>query len=221
MDILLTAEQTRVLGALMEKEITTPEYYPLSLNALVNACNQKSCRDPVVQYDDLTVARCVESLRDRQLAAMVSGADARVPKYKQRLSELHPFGAAGTAVLAELMLRGPQTVGELKNRASRMHPFTDIAEVQAALDELAGRPDGPWIALTARRPGQKELRYAHLLNGPVAAAEAGAAPPVEPAVLAVRQESDRITQLEQEVLMLRADLEQLRQHVADFRKQFE
>jgi hypothetical protein len=221
MDIVLTAEETRVLGALIEKEITTPEYYPLSLNALVNACNQKSCREPVVHFDEANVARAVESLRDRQLMAMVAGADARVPKYKQRLTELHPFGTAGAAILAELLLRGPQTAGELKNRASRMHPFADGAEVQAVLDELARRSDGPWVALLPRQAGQKELRYTHLLNGPAPAAGEAAALPVEPAVLAVRQESERLAQVEQQVVMLRADLEQLRQQLAEFRKQFE
>lgn len=221
MTFTLTAEEARLLGALLEKSITTPEYYPLSLNALVNACNQKSCRDPVVQYDDAVVARALESLRDRQLVSAVAGADARVPKYKERLAEVFAFDLASRAVLAELLLRGPQTAAELKARSERMHAWGALAEVQLTLDELAKRPDGPWVVLLPRQPGRKEPRYAHLLGGPVTGVEPVTDPVVDPAVQAVRQEGERLARLEHEVTMLRADLEHLRQQLAEFRRQFE
>lgn len=220
MALQLSVEEIRVLASLMEKSITTPEYYPLSLNALVNACNQKSCRDPVLAFDDAAVARALESLREKQLVASVAGADARVPKYKERLAELFAFDAPTRAVLAELMLRGPQTVAELRSRSERMHAWGGAADVQRVLEEAAARPDGPWVVLLPRQPGRKEARYAHLLGGPVAAPDASPGLPPEPAVLAVRQEQERLAALEQEVARLRGDLDQLRQQLAEFRNQF-
>jgi uncharacterized protein YceH (UPF0502 family) len=213
MDFSLDAEEVRVLGSLLEKEVTTPEYYPLSLNALLNACNQKSNRDPVVHFDEDTIERVVYTLRDKGLLLNITGAGSRVPKYGHRLSEKLNLGRRELAILCELMVRGPQTLGELRTRAERMHHFDDLAEVESILDRM---PE--LVTKLGRRPGEKEARYAHLLSGPAAAiasaqdqAEESAAPP----------RSDRLTLLEAEVAQLRSELEDLKQQFAGFQKQFE
>jgi uncharacterized protein YceH (UPF0502 family) len=225
MDIVLTAEQVRILGALMEKEVTTPDYYPMTLNALVNACNQKSCRDPVTAYDDGTVMFHLDLLREeKRLAALVSGADSRVPKFRQRLTEQFFFTPAERAVLCELMLRGPQTAGELRHRAERMHPFSGTDEVVAALKELETRPDGPWVVLLPRLPGHKEARYQHLLGGApaVVAAEGGVAvtPAHGAAAAATAGPADRLARLEAETAALRAELETVKEALRQFQSQF-
>ena len=201
--------EIRVLGALIEKEITTPEYYPLSLNALVNACNQKSNRDPVVSYDEDKVVEAIESLRDRRFATMITGAGSRVPKYAQRFSETLNLGRREMAVLCELMLRGPQTTGELRTRCERMHRFDDLQEVEIVIERL---PE--MITKLPRRTGEKESRYAHLLSGAVHVQE----PAVE-AGAPVRQ--DRTAVLETELQSLRDELQRLKDQFAEFRKQFE
>lgn len=201
--------EVRVLGSLLEKEITTPEYYPLSLNALVNACNQKSNREPAVSYDEDTVLAAVDSLRAKGLATIISGVGSRVPKYAHRISDVLNLGRRELAILCEMMLRGPQTVGELRTRAERMHRFNDLPEVESVLDRM------PELAVKLpRRPGEKEPRYAHLLSGPVDAQEAEGAPPAAP-----RQ--DRMAALESEVAELRREIDQLKNQFADFRRQFE
>ena len=167
MDLLLHPAEVRVLGSLLEKEVTTPEYYPLSLNALVNACNQKSNRDPVVEFDASTVERALQSLRDKGLLLAITGAGSRVPKYSHRFSEKLNLGRRELAILCELMIRGPQTLGELRTHCERMHPFDDLAEVEAVIDRL---PE--LIVKLGRRPGEKEVRYAHLLSGTPAISEA-------------------------------------------------
>ncbi|HTB18423.1 MAG TPA: YceH family protein [Bryobacteraceae bacterium] len=213
MDLSLDADEVRVLGSLLEKEITTPEYYPLSLNALLNACNQKSNRDPVVHFDEETVERVLYMLRDKGLALNISGAGSRVPKYGHRLSEKLNLGRRELAVLCELMVRGPQTLGELRTRAERMHPFDDLAEVEGVLDRM---PE--LVTKLPRRPGEKEARYAHLLSGaPVVAALT----PEQAADMAAPARSDRIAELEAEVAQLRRELEDLKQQFAGFQKQFE
>ena len=210
MDLLLHPVEVRVLGSLLEKEITTPEYYPLSLNALVNACNQKSNRDPAVSFDDATVEHALSTLRDKGLLLAISGSGSRVQKYGHRISEKLNLGRPELAVLCELMLRGPQTLGELRTRAERMHPFDDLDQVQSVIDRL---PE--LMVKLERRPGEKESRYAHLLSGPPAvtdvAREAAAPPP----------RTDRMAILETEVAQLRQELEELKQQFAGFRKQFE
>ena len=212
MDLLLQPEEVRVLGALLEKEVTTPEYYPLSLNALVSACNQKSNRHPVVQFDPETVEQVLESLRQKGLLLTVTGAGSRVPKYGHRFSEKLNLGRRELAILCELMLRGPQTLGELRTHCERMHPFDDLSEVEAVLEKL---PE--LIARLARRPGEKEVRYAHLLSGaPEAQEPEQEALPPPPA-----GRPERIEALETEVSRLRAELEDLKQQFAGFRKQFE
>lgn len=211
MDSPLDAQEARVLGALLEKEITTPEYYPLSLNALVNACNQKSNRDPIVHFDDAAVEQTLLRLRDKGWLLSITGAGSRVPKYGHRFAEKLNLGRRELAVLCELMLRGPQTLGELRSRADRMHHFDDLAEVEAVIERL---PE--LITQLPRRPGEKEARYAHLLCGsPAVAAEEASLelpPPTHP---------DRMGALEMEVAQLRDELEDLKQQFAVFRKQFE
>jgi len=213
MDVTLDAEETRVLGSLLEKEITTPEYYPLSLNALLNACNQKSNRDPVMHLDEDTLERALYTLRDKGLLVSITGAGSRVPKYGHRISEKFNLGRRELAILCELMLRGPQTLGELRTRAERMHPFGDLAEVESVIDRM-----GELVTKLPRRPGEKEARYAHLLSGepPVSVLPSPSA-----AIPPIPLTADRISALEAEVAELRRELEELKQQFAGFQKQFE
>lgn len=213
MDFTLDADEVRVLGSLLEKEITTPEYYPLSLNALVNACNQKSNRDPVVQFEEDTVLQALDTLRHKGLTLIATGAGSRVPKYGHRLSERLNLGRRELAILCELMLRGPQTPGELRNRADRMHHFDDVAEVESVLDRMA-----ELVIKQPRRPGEKETRYAHLLSGEAAIAVSGTDQTADGTAL---PRADRISGLEAEVAQLRSELEELKQQFAGFRRQFE
>ena len=220
--ILLTADEVRVLGALMEKRITTPEYYPLSLNALTNACNQKSNRDPVMSYNDVDMARLVDGLRDKRLIAMVTGASAtvsRVPKYRELFSETIGLDEKDMALLCELMVRGPQTAAQLRSRAERLHRFADLAEVDATLQDLMSR-EFPLIAKMPRQPGFKEGRYAHLLCGAPPVSSEPLAPAPEPAMLEVHAEKERMALMETEITALRTELTELRTQFEDFRKQF-
>jgi uncharacterized protein YceH (UPF0502 family) len=210
MDLQLEGAAVRVLGSLLEKEVTTPEYYPLSLNALVNACNQKSNREPVVNYDEDTVEQALDELRKEGLATRITGRDSRVPKHEQRFTEKFNLGRREAAVLCVLFLRGPQTVGELRGRTERLFAFDDLEAVESTLHKLA---EMEFVVQLARQPGFKEQRYAHLLAGPVEAAET--APP--PEVAAAPRSSpgrDRIAALEE-------DLAQLRREFEDFRRRFE
>ena len=210
----------RVAGSLVEKQVTTPEYYPLTLNALVNACNQISNRDPVVSYDEQTVARALESLRAKNLVYVFYGSDSRVPKYKHMLANIHGLSPAELAAVCVLMLRGPQTVGEVRGRTGRLYNFADLAEVEATLDGLAQREE-PLVLKLPRQPGRKEARYAHLLAGPPAFEETRPEPRVEPAVREVRAENERLARLEADVESLRGELAALRQQFEEFKKQFE
>ena len=213
MDLSLDADEVRVLGSLLEKEITTPEYYPLSLNALLNACNQKSNRDPVVHFDEETVERVLFMLRDKGLLLNITGAGSRVPKYGHRLSEKLNLGRRELAIICELMLRGPQTLGELRTRADRMHHFDEVSEVESVLDRM---PE--LVTRLPRRPGEKEARYAHLLSGPP---PVGAAAQEHTADAIAPPRPDRIATLEVEVAQLRDDFEDLKRQFAGFQKQFE
>jgi uncharacterized protein len=210
MELSLHPVEVRVLGSLLEKEITTPEYYPLSLNALLNACNQKSNRDPVVNFDEATVERALQSLRDKGLLLAISGAGSRVQKYGHRISEKLNLGRRELAILCELMLRGPQTLGELKNRSERMHAFDDLSEVEAVIER---QPE--LVRKLPRRPGEKEVRYAHLLSGEPLSVMA--AEPASPAKLA----PDRLDLIEAEMARVNQELEDLKQQFAGFKKQFE
>ena len=221
-EIILTAEEARVLGCLIEKQITTPEYYPLTLNAVVAACNQKNNRNPLVSFMETTVVRALDSLRDKKLASMVSEAGARVPKYKHTAAEMIGLDEKDIAILCELLVRGPQTVGELRTRCERMTPFADLAQAQTVLDGLATRPNGALIAKLPRQPGTKEGRYMHLLSGPPPAVPEGeTAMPVEPARVALQADNERIAKLEQEAGALRQEIAELRQQFSDFKKAFE
>lgn len=211
----LTAVEVRVLGALVEKEMATPEYYPLTLNALLNACNQKSNRDPAVSYDEDTVAEAIDSLREKKLAAVITGAGMRVPKYRELLSESLNLGRRELAILCELMLRGPQTVGELRDRAGRLHPFADLDEVESILRRLMEWQPDPLAVRLARQPGTKEQRNAHLLSGEPAAVASAEAPPEAPA------RGERLAALEAEVRELRNEVRALGERLDKFRAQFE
>ena len=220
MEFKLTENEVRVLGSLIEKDITTPEYYPLSLNALVNACNQKSNRDPVMQLNEDAVRDALEGLLEQRLAGPARGADSRVTKYEQRLQEVFNFTRAETAVLCVLLLRGPQTPGELRGRAERMHRFETLEDVQSAVQKLIQR-EPPLAKVLPRQPGTKESRYAHLLAGGVVEAQAPA--PVQASPPAERNPADaeRIVRLEQEVADLRREVSEVKDQLETFRRQFE
>lgn len=217
----LDAYEVRVLGALVEKDIATPEYYPLTLNALVNACNQKSSRDPVVSYDDQIVSRALQSLRDKKLAYVFSGADARVPKYGHLFNKAFDLTPPQVAVMCVLMLRGPQTPGELRSRTASLYHFDQLADVESTLQELSERDGEPLVVRLPRQPGTKESRYAHLLSGPVEFDATEPAPHPVSAVSAARMSEERIAKLEAEVEQLRRSLADLQQEFAEFKKQFE
>jgi uncharacterized protein len=235
MKIQLTVLEARVIGCLIEKQITTPDQYPLSLNALVNACNQKTNRDPVLELDERTVQQTVDDLGRKHLVVEKSGFGSRVPKYQHRFCNTEygtlKLDPQELAIVCELLLRGPQTPGELRGRASRMAPFTDVSEVEAALTRLSEREDGPFVTRLAREAGRRESRYAHLFAGEVAAGaqqqesadaarsshpdsdepagEPRASSSPETAFPDMRQEQ-RLARLEDEVRALRAELSDLR-----------
>jgi len=225
----LTEVEARALGALIEKEVTTPEYYPLSLNALMNACNQKSNRDPLMHLDEEAVRTALRGLSD-QFLARSAGGDSRVAKYEHRLGETFNFDRKETAIICELLLRGPQTPGELRSRAERMHPFEDLSEVQTTLQRLMRR-EPPLVVLLARQPGMKEARYAHLLSGDVAVAASenhevattrmdGSS--VSRGSASVNNASaEDVKRLEESVAELRSEVASLKKQFAEFRKQFE
>ena len=206
MDLLLHPVEVRVLGSLLEKEITTPEYYPLSLNALLNACNQKTNREPVVAYDESTVEGALEGLRHKSLATRLTGRDIRVPKHAQRFTEQFNLGRREAALICLLLLRGPQTVGELRGRSDRLYQFDDLEAVETTLHHLSEL--GMVVRLT-RYAGSREARWAHLLAGqPDAGAEEGQVASVPAAQLPV---ADRIAALERELAALRLEFDEFRQ----------
>jgi len=219
--------EVRVLGALLEKDITTPDYYPLSLNALINACNQKSNRDPVMALEESAVRDAVNRLNVKNLAGQATSADSRVPKYAHRLQEVFNFDRREMAVLCVLLLRGPQTPGELRGRTERMYKFDDLGVVESALHRLMER-EPPLAMRLPRQPGTKESRYAHLLAGEMEAWSKPAEPGTgrygaepQPVAAAGSQDEERMTRLETEVQSLRQEVTDLRQQLEDFRKQFE
>jgi uncharacterized protein YceH (UPF0502 family) len=240
MKIELTALEARVIGCLIEKQITTPDQYPLSLNALANACNQKSNRDPVMDLDEATVQKTLDSLSKKHFVMEKSGFGSRVPKYQHRFCNTE-FGTLKLdpqelAIVCELLVRGPQTPGELRTRASRMAPFAETSEVEAALSRLAERPDGPFVVRLAREPNRRDSRWAHLFSGPVADAATGreseehtpghvsehgslkshaqsnavSAPEIS---FPASRNDERLAKVEQEVSALRAELEDLKRRL--------
>ncbi len=221
MNLHLTSLEARVIGSLIEKAITTPDQYPLSLNALTNACNQKSNRDPVLELDERTVQETLDALAKKHLVIERSGFGSRVPKYQHRFCNTGfgslEFTAQETAILCELLLRGPQTPGELRSRASRMAPISEVGEVEAALARLASREDGPIEVRLAREPGRRESRYAHLFSGSVEGAAEGIEQHIAseaPAAVAPRADTqtlqERIAALEQRVAQLEQQLSHYR-----------
>ena len=215
---MLTDVEIRVLGSLIEKEMTTPDYYPMSLNALTNACNQSSNREPVVHYDEATVAGAIESLRKQSLVRVVQQSGSRVFKYRHLVNETLGLVSRQAAVLDILMLRGPQTLGELKTRASRLAAFESLDDVETSLEQLIARAPSPLATALERRPGQKEVRFAHLLSG-VPTYDAVDAP--ESATGSGPRGVDRIAALEAAVEDLRREVADLRGQLDAFRKQFE
>ncbi len=217
--MILTDIETRALGSLIEKDITTPDYYPLSLNALVNACNQKNNRDPVMTLDEDSVSDALATLQEKRLAGPATGADSRVTKYEHRLQEVFNFDRREIAILCVLLLRGPQTPGELRGRTERMYRFEALDDVISTLDRLSQRQP-PLAAILPRQPGTKESRYMQLLSGDAPPAELArtSQPASDPARLSA---TDRLAHLENEVLELRRELAEMQQQLAAFRKQFE
>ena len=218
MELRLTETEVRVLGSLIEKDITTPEYYPLSLNALMNACNQKSNRDPVMQLDEDAVRDALDGLQQQRMAGPARGADSRVTKYEQRLQEVFNFTRPEIAVLCVLLLRGPQTPGELRGRTERLHHFEALDDVQSALQKLMQR-DPPLAKVLPRQPGTKESRYAHLLAGDVVKIESSAY--VAAATERSSGDAERIMRLEEDVAKLRREVGEVKDQLERFRKQFE
>ena len=220
-DLQLSEAAARVLGALVEKEITTPEYYPLSLNALVNACNQKTNREPVMNLDEEAVTVALRSLSDLELAGAADTNDSRVRKYEHRLGEAFNFTRPEIAVLCVLLLRGAQTPGEIRGRGERLHHFEELSDVQAALQKLMAR-EPALVKVLARRAGTKESRYMHLMCGDVeVAAGDGAHEDVRVSFGGELVDGGRIARLESEVAGLRSEVAELRSQLGQFRKQFE
>jgi uncharacterized protein len=214
----LTAAEARVLGSLIEKEVTTPDYYPLTLNALVNACNQRSNREPVMDLDEDEVRLSLRGLEDRRLAGRARSQDGRVTKYEHWLGEAFNFSRAETAIICALLLRGPQTPGELRSRTERMHTFPEIGDVLAGLQKLIER-NPPLSALLPRQPGARESRYVHLLSDPAPSMDANTGDDAsEPASSPVLRDplKARVAQLEAELIEVRAELNLIRSKIDDF-----
>jgi uncharacterized protein len=211
----LTEVEARVVGALVEKQLTTPEYYPLTLNALVAACNQKTNREPVVSYNEETVSQALDDLRERNLVYVFYGSTSRVPKYKHMLPSVYELEPSEVAILCVLLLRGPQTVGELRERTGRLYDFHGIGDVNESLDSLMRR-DEPLVVKLERQAGQKEARFAHLLSGEVTSYQ-----PPEKSFSRGAAENERIEKLEQELENLRSEFNLFRQSFEDFKRQFE
>jgi uncharacterized protein YceH (UPF0502 family) len=215
MPIELTAHEARVIGCLIEKQIATPDQYPLSLNALTNACNQKSNRHPVLDLEEREVQAIVDGLMKRQLVLEKSGFGSRVPKYQHLFCNTQfgslRFSPRGTAIVCELMLRGPQTPGELRTHAARLAPLNDVSEVELEIEELLTRPDGPFLAKLPREPGRRESRYMHLFSGAAPPEARAEAPVAMPDPSAGRPDlAGRIAALEAEVADLRREIESLK-----------
>ena len=220
MNLELTLHETRVIGCLIEKEITTPEQYPLSLNALTNACNQKSNREPVLDLDEVTVQQLIDQLAKKRLVSEQSGYGSRVPKYQHLFCNTNfgtlKFSPQELAIVCELFLRGAQTPGELRSRANRMCRFGDVTEVEAVLNSLAAREDGPFVRRLAREPGRRESRYAHLFSGDrVGASESESRPSSADYAAAASAGDGRLEQLELRVAELETEMAELKQRLRD------
>ena len=213
--------EARVLGSLVEKQVTTPEYYPLTLNSLTLACNQKNNRTPVTSYDEATVAQALETLRDKNFAYVFYGSTSRVPKYKHVLPEVLHLSPSELALICVLLLRGPQTTGELATRGFRMYEFSGLEEVDSTLNALIAREPDPLVTRLPRQPGQKEVRYAHLLSGEP---KLETFSPAEGSVATGRRrtgDSERVDGLEHQVVTLTMEVRKLQEQFEEFKKQFE
>jgi len=212
---VLNEFELRVVGALIEKQIATPAYYPITLNALTNACNQKNHRDPVVSYDEATVERAIDGLRAKNLAYVFHGSEARVPKYAQQFSKYFELNQSEVAVLCVLILRGPQTPGELRSRTAHLQHVEQLSEIENTLENLMSR-EQPLVARLPRQPGARESRYAHLIGGQINIED-------QPEITSNQKhaEGDRIGKLEEEVSLMRRELEQLKGQFQEFKKLFE
>jgi uncharacterized protein len=217
---ILNETEARIVGALVEKQLTTPEYYPLTLNALVNACNQKNNREPVVSYDERTVTESLERLRDRNIVYVFYGSTSRVPKYKHMLPSIYELEPPEVAVICVMLLRGPQTLGELRTRTERLYAFADLGELQQTLDGLIRRDD-PLVIKFERLAGHKEARFGHLLSGPIDVEAFAASQATAQARSGGSAAAERIEKVEEEVAALRAQVEELKQTFETFKQQFE
>ena len=215
---IISEVEARIVGSLVEKQLTTPEYYPLTLNALTAACNQKSNRDPVMSLGETEILAAVDSLRDKNLVYLFYGSGSRTVKYKHMLPSVYDLDAGGVAIMAVLLLRGPQTIGELRERTGRLHEFSGLGEVQEALDSLIRRDEALVIQLE-RQPGQKEARYAHLLSGEIDQSKMLVAAARSSGTGAASD--SRLEKLESEVEALREELSSFRAEFNEFRKQFD
>ena len=218
MNIELSALEARVIGCLIEKQITTPDQYPLSLNALVNACNQKSNRDPVMEVDEVTIQGTVDQLARKHFVVEKSGFGSRVPKFQHRFCNTEygtlKLTAQELAIVCELLLRGPQTPGELRTRASRMAAFSEVGQVEAALESLRTREDGPFVVRLPREPGRRDSRYAHLFSGAVAVPAIEDAPPTVAVSNVAAETPSRLDRLEEQVRRLREELDDMKRRLA-------
>ena len=220
MNLILNEVETRILGSLVEKQITLPDYYPLSLNAVMNACNQKSSRNPVVAYDEPTIQRGLDSLREKGVVWVFKGADSRVLKYGHVFEKAYELNERESAVLGVLMLRGAQTPGEIRARAMPLYPFDTLEEVETTIQGLIERDTRPLVVKLPRQAGTKESRYMHLLAGDVQV-EYQEAPPREASPARGRVDEERVARLEEQLAAMRQELSELRQQFVDFKKQFE
>jgi uncharacterized protein YceH (UPF0502 family) len=214
----LNEYELRALGAMVEKHIATPDYYPMTLNALVNACNQKNHRDPVVSYDETIVAKALDGLREKNLAYVFHGSEARAPKYGHLFPKAFDLSEAETPLMCVLILRGPQTSGELRSRTQHLRSFGSLAEVETLLQGLSLR-DMPLVVKLPRQPGSRESRFAHLLGGPVEVELSEEPPHPAPSVLQRHSENDKIAKLEEEIASLRMELSDLKQQFAELKRE--
>ncbi len=218
---MLNEVEIRVLGSLVEKQLTTPEYYPLTLNSLTAACNQKNNRNPVVSYDEQTVANALESLREKNLVYVFYGSTSRVPKYKHVMPEVMRLSPPQVAIMCVLMLRGSQTPGELRSNGSRLYEFSGLEEVEQTLNSLISNDEEPLAARLPRQPGQKEVRFAHLLSGEIDLESLARAADSASETPSRRGSVERIDKLEEQVEHLTKAIEELHHQFEAFRKQFE
>jgi uncharacterized protein YceH (UPF0502 family) len=221
MPTVLNEVEARVLGSLVEKQITTPEYYPLTLNSLTLACNQKNNRNPVTSYDETAVGNALESLREKNLVYVFYGSTSRVPKYKHVMPEVMHLNRAELAIMCVLLLRGTQTPGELRGNGSRLYEFSGLEEVEQTLSALISREPDPLVVRLPRQPGQKEVRFAHLLSGEIDVESMAEQIPASRTIPSRRPESEKVEKLEQEVAALTAEVRSLQEQFDDFKKQFE